>query len=218
MLNVMEVIPGVHLEESLLVAFVDCGHQGHDTALAHHNDPGSNGFTFGVDRYQRSCELLKDPLEMHGFRVWSKGAGLRASRDDVELHFATARTADVESGFSFDRTTESRIEAGRFNSLVQPPLDGLSESDFPSRQIVHTVWSGNTTRGLIAVNVGRLIADGAESVGWEVVRRIDRDGEYAPSAEATVVRESRAYTDQPEPELVLDVVDGIDESTSAEQK
>jgi hypothetical protein len=202
----MEIIEGVEVEDSLLTVFVEMGRLGHDIALAHHNDPGSNGFTFGVDRYQRSCELLKDELEAHGFRVRNKGAGLRATRDALELHFATAKTADVEASFSFDRTTDSRVDAGRSNSVVQSTLDGLDYMALPGRQIIHTVWSGNSTDGLIAVNVGRLVVESNDTVTWSAVRRIDKNGVFAPSEAIVIDTAAPTYIEQPVPELGLESI------------
>lgn len=213
----MEIIPGADLEDSLLSAFVGAGRRGHEIAAAHHNDPGSNGFTFGVDRYHRSCELLKDDLEAHDFAVWNKGAGLRAARGELELHFATAKTANVEAPFSFDRMTDSRVDAARFNS-AQPPLDGLDHEDLPGRQILHVVWSGDPAEGLVAVHVGRLVEERAEFVSWEVVRRIDRAGEFTP-ADVIVVEGSTTYVEQPIPELGLEAVaPSVSEALDAEQR
>ncbi|WP_166793324.1 hypothetical protein [Cryobacterium lactosi] len=218
----MEIISGVVVEDSLLAVFVEMGRLGHNIALAHHNDPGSNGFTFGVDRYQRSCELVKDELEAHGFRVRNKGAGLRATRDALELHFATAKTADVEASFSFDRTTDSRIDAGRSNSLVQSTLDGLDHVALPGRQIIHTVWSGNSTNGLIAVNVGRLVVENNETVTWSAVRRIDKNGVFEPSEAIVIEGAATTYIEQPMPELGLEAIarepKESNESRHAEQK
>ena len=73
----MNVLSGVNLTDSLLAAFVACGRDGHNIALAHQNDPGSNGFTFGTDRYHRSCELLKDHLEAAGFTLFARAASTR---------------------------------------------------------------------------------------------------------------------------------------------
>jgi hypothetical protein len=222
----MNVLSGVTLKDSLLAAFVSCGRDGHNIALAHQNDPGSNGFTFGTDRYHRSCELLKDPLEAHGFTLFSKGAGLRARKGDLELHFATAKTADVAAPSSFDNRTDSRVWAGQVNagygrkamytSEYFPTLDGLGEDDLPSRRIIHTVWSGDQARGLIAVHVGRLITETPDTVVWGEVNRIDLDGVFVPAASGSIDKGGSTYSDQPEPDLGLTVrdrdtaLDGLD--------
>lgn len=216
----MRVLSGVTLKDSLLSAFVSCGRAGHSIALAHQNDPGSNGFTFGTDRYHRSCELLKDHLEADGFTLFSRGAGLRARKGDLELHFATAKTADVAVPSSFDNRTDSRVYAGRVNSgkygqavlsagsmLLHPTLDGLGEGDLPSRTIIHTVWSGDNAHGLVAVHIGRLVTETDDTVVWGEVNRIDRDGVFVAEESVPGGGDGASYSDQPEPDLGLEMLE-----------
>lgn len=201
----MQVLNGVELDRALLDAFIERGEQAHEIARAHHNDPGSNGFTFGTDRFQRACELVRGDLEDAGFRVYSKGAGLRAERDGLTLHFATARTADVDAPSSFDRHTDSRLEAATFNALS--PLPGLGFDELPAVSAVHVVWSGNSAAGLLAVHVGRLTLESGGVVSWAEVRRIDTltgsDGETESASDSP----APSYLDQPEPSLELGLRD-----------
>ena len=98
----MDIGPGVTVEDELVLRLVGCGREAHDIARAHHNDPGSNGHTFGLDRYQRGTELAKGPLREYGFQVKRRGAGLLARRDDLELQFAVARGDDLNDPSDFD--------------------------------------------------------------------------------------------------------------------
>src|SRR5580700_11382658 len=98
----MEIGPDVELDDELVKALVGCGRQGHRIAQAQDNEPGSNGFTFGTDRYQRSTELAVEILKDEGFAVSRRGAGLIARRVGLELQFAVARGADLSDPASFD--------------------------------------------------------------------------------------------------------------------
>jgi len=202
----MEILSGVELEETLLEQLISSGKSGHDVARAHHNDPGSNGFTFGNDRYHRSCELAKIALENHGFAVRRVGAALHATRGSLELHFATARAADVQIPSSFDTNTDTRKEAGRRNVMIQPSLEGIDEAAQPMRQIIHLVWSGNELNGLIAVHVGRLVASSDQRVVWNEIRRIDGIDSDRNADNELISTVSSNYADQEEPVLRLSVI------------
>lgn len=202
----MEILSNVDLEETLLEQLISSGRDGHDVARAHHNDPGSNGFTFGNDRYHRSCELAKIALETHGFAVRRVGAALHALRGSIELHFATARTSDVQAPSSFDMNTDARIAAGAKNFFVQPSLEGIDEALRYMTQIIHLVWSGNEVDGLIAVHLGRLVAFSDQRVVWNEIKRIDTT-ELDQSADKHLKSTaSRDYADQDEPVLGLSVI------------
>ena len=86
---------------------------------------------------------------------------------------------------------------------MPPTLDGLGEFDLPSRKIVHTVWSGDNARGLVAVHVGRLITETEDTVVWGEVSRIDHDGVFVAPMPGSGRSGPFAYSDQPEPQLGL---------------
>lgn len=169
----MEILQGVDLDEVLLGACIMAGRQGHDIALAHHNDPGANGFTFGSDRYHRACELLKEALLAHGFRIYSKGAALHARRGDVEMRFATAKSPDLTAPSSFDMRTKSRLQAGMHNVALSVQVEGLEELLPTPAKIVYVVWSGDPGQGLTAVHIGHLVSFTDNDVQWEELKRID---------------------------------------------
>lgn len=181
---------------------VEGGRAGHEIAVDHTVERGSNGFTFGSDRYHRSCEITKDSIHPLGFIPFMAGGGHRARLNGVELWFATAKGVDVSQRDSFDFSTDARLEAGTMN--VQPYLDGLQEEDLPSRQIVHVVWSGDSINGLTAVHVGKLARISSKLVDWRELERIDLLVER--SARASVRGSSRVatpYDAQPLPVLDL---------------
>src|SRR6266568_5176890 len=120
----MEIGDGVELDDGLVQALIGCGREGHRIAQAHHNDPGSNGFTFGTDRYQRSTELAVEVLKNEGFSTSRRGAGLIARREGIELHFAVARGTNLADPASFDAdSSPARRKAGATNAN-QLILDG----------------------------------------------------------------------------------------------
>lgn len=212
----MEILTGVDLEQGFLERLVAGGQLGHEVALAHNNDPGSNAFTFGNDRYHRSCETAKLDLEEYGFNVRRAGAALYGIRDGVEIHFATARTADVHTPSSFDPNTDARIAAGLKNATIQQPFDGIDELLPPRRQILHVVWSGNDAIGLVATHIGRLVTFSETHVVWDEVRRIDHIDTPRSSAETTPLAPV-TYADQAEPTLDLTAVSLPIEHADAKQ-
>jgi len=188
----------VELEDDLVSALVTCGQEGHRIARAHHNDPGSNGFTFGTDRYQRATQLAVEVLNDGGFRVVRRGAGLVARRDDLELQFAVARGTDLTDPSSFDAdSSPARRKAGDSNAM-QLVFDGMLKIEAAS--IVHVVWSGTPEAGQTAVHAGRLIMGAAERLDWAVLVRLD-DLTTANHGEASSTVEVPTYTEQPEPAL-----------------
>lgn len=205
----MEILIGLELEDELIEQLISSGRSGHEVAQAHHNDPGSNGFTFGNDRYHRSCELARIPLEKYGFNIKRMGAALHALRGTIELHFATARTSNVEIPASFDTNTDSRVAAAQSNAMIQLSLEGIEEA-LPRRQIFHWVWSGNEASGLIAVHVGRLVANSDHGVVWDVVRRIDGIELDLNATHDVPPVVSPNYADQEEPILKLSVIESSD--------
>ncbi|WP_176338521.1 hypothetical protein [Kocuria salina] len=212
----MEILHGVDLDEALLGSCITAGRQGHEIALAHHNDPGANGFTFGSDRYHRSCELLKKALLAHGFRICSKGAALHARRGDVELRFATAKSPDLTAPSSFDMTTPSRLEAGNQNIAVAAQIEGLEELLPAARKIAHVVWSGDPGQGLTAVHIGHLVSLDEKHVQWSELKRIDSTNwATVPGLQqddTTVV----PYAHQQDPGLGLSVVEEEQEVNRAD--
>lgn len=169
-------------------------------AQAHHNDPGSNGFTFGTDRYQRATQLAVDVLNDEGFRVVRRGAGLVARRGDLELQFAVARGADLTDPASFDAdSSPARRKAGASNA-TQLAFDGMPQREAAS--IVHVVWSGTPDSGQTAVHAGRLVTGAGERLDWAVLVRLD-DLAAGNQGEPSSPAEVPSYTDQPEPALHL---------------
>lgn len=199
----MEILPGVDLPDDLLAAFVEAGGTGHEIALAHHTDPWSNGYTFGADRYHRSCEMAREAVEDHGFSIHPKGAAFYARRNGIELRFATAKSPDLWSPSSFDMTTRSRLQAGRKNHSLTPQVAELAELLPPETKVVHVVWSGDSGHGLTAVHVGHLVTLDENHVQWNGLARIDQtDWKSAVELEhlgATTL----SYTQQKEPDLEL---------------
>jgi len=196
----MEIGPDVELNEDLARSLVVCGREGHRIAQAHHNDPGSNGFTFGTDRYQRSTELAVDILKDQGFTVTRRGAGLVARRAGLELQFAVARGADLSDPASFDaNSSPARRKAGASN-VTQLSFDGMPEPG--AGPIVHVVWSGTPEAGQTAVHAGRLVTGAEDRLDWAVLVRLDGPAGSTPK-EAADVAGLPIYTDQPEPTLVV---------------
>src|SRR4051794_34757582 len=98
----MRISDGVDLEGSLVAALVSCGRTAHEIAQDHHLDLGSNGNTFGNDRYHRGAELAREALVDHGFTCHRRGAALIARRGSLELQFAVARGQDLRDAAAFD--------------------------------------------------------------------------------------------------------------------
>lgn len=203
----MEIGPGVTVEDQLIDRLIGCGRDAHDIARAHDNDPGSNGHTFGLDRYQRGTELAKAPLEAHGFDVRRRGAGLRARRGDLELQFAVARGDDLNDPADFDAdSSPARRRAGHTNS-AQLVFEGMPELE-PAK-VVHVVWSGTVADGLTSVHMGRLVSDSSDSaveaLTWAVLLRVDRGtGLAGATATGTDPTPVNTFLDQPEPTLALE--------------
>lgn len=201
MVLTMEIESGVRIEDELLRQLVECGRQAHYIARAHDNDPGSNGHTFGLDRYHRGTELAKPPLKEYGFQVTRRGAGLVARRGDLELQFAVARGDDLTNPANFDAgSSPARRRAGQQNA-AQLVLDGMPELE--EARVVHVVWCGTATSGLTSAHVGSLVSDGADRLIWSALVRID-----AGAKPVEVPREQPAsgvptYLEQPEPSLDL---------------
>jgi hypothetical protein len=205
----MEIGSKVDLNMGLVQALVECGREGHRVAQAHHNDPGSNGFTFGTDRYQRSTELAAEILKDHGFGVTRRGAGLVARLEDLELQFAVARGADLSDPASFDaESSPARRKAGASNAY-QLTFDGMPEPQVGP--IVHIVWSGTPEGGQTAVHAGRLVTTAGDRLEWAVLVRLD--GQSVQSMEPRVeVPAMASYSEQPEPTLVVAARSEIDRS------
>jgi hypothetical protein len=196
----MEIGPGVELEGKLLGALIACGREGHRVAQAHHNDPGSNGFTFGTDRYQRATQLAVEVLNDEGFEVVRRGAGLVARHGDLELQFAVARGTDLTDPASFDAdSSPARRKAGAWNAH-QLTFDGMPQSQ--AATIVHVVWSGTPEAGLTAVHAGRLVTGAGDRLDWAVLVRLD-DPASGSHAGTSHLPQVPSYTEQPEPALHL---------------
>lgn len=205
----MEIGDGVRIHDGLVQALVGCGREGHRIAQAHHNDPGSNGFTFGTDRYQRSTELAVEVLKNEGFSTSRRGAGLIARREGVELHFAVARGTDLTDPASFDAdSSPARRKAGAANA-TQLILDGMPEGE--AEPIVHVVWSGTPEAGQTAVHAGRLVTGAGDHLDWAALVRLDGP---APESQQEVAKAVAVptYTDQPEPTLILAAKSGVAQS------
>lgn len=199
---------GVEIEDSLIDAFIECGNKAHEIAKAHHLEAGSNSFTFGADRYHRATELSIPSLEEAGFEVSRKGAGLRAVRDDLELHFGTARGSDLTKKDNFDiGASHSRQRAGLANLESQPAFEGI-EWDNSSRSIFHVIWSGDLDEGLTAVYVGKLIATSGQHLEWEELVRVDNLGDSTTLNDLdTAAIPLPTYEQQPEPVFQLDLIE-----------
>ena len=196
----MEIGSEVDLDDGLVKALVRCGREGHRVAQAHHNDPGSNGFTFGTDRYQRSTELAIELLRDQGFSVTRRGAGLIARREGLELQFAVARGTDLFDPASFDAdSSPARRKAGAMNA-AQLAFDGMPQRD--AGPIVHVVWSGTPESGLTAVHAGRLVAGAGDRLDWSVLVRFDEPA-LADQQDTAGVAAAPSYADQPEPPLLV---------------
>ena len=196
-------------------AIVDGAREGHEVALAHDSDPGANPYTFGNDRYHRSCELIKQRLESFGLTPRMEGAGHRARAENYELWFSTARSIDVTDRSSFDFTSETKIEAGTANMATYLP--GMDHDSVPGREIVHVVLSGNNERGLTAVHLGRLISVGSRYVTWaDDLQRIDNIITQDAVATTEVTTTATSYLDQPEPLIPLEAVPAADVASDAE--
>ena len=196
----MQIGTDVELDDDLVSALVTCGREGHRVAQAHHNDPGSNGFTFGTDRYQRATQLAVDVLNDEGFRVVRRGAGLVARRGDLELQFAVARGTDLTDPASFDADSSPARRKARASNATQLAFDGMPQCEAAS--IVHVVWSGTLQAGQTAVHAGRLVTGAGERLDWAVLVRLD-DLTAANHGEPSTSADVPSYTDQPEPALNL---------------
>lgn len=199
-LAIMQIGPDVNFEDELISALVSCGREAHRVAQAHHNDPGSNGFTFGTDRYQRATQLAVEVLSDDGFKVARRGAGLVARRGDLELQFAVARGIDLTDPASFDAdSSPARRKAGASNAN-QLTFDGMPESE--AALIVHVVWSGTPEAGQTAVHAGRLVLGASDRLDWAVLVRLDDPVDQRREGVSPAPRVP-TYVDQPEPALRL---------------
>lgn len=197
----MEIGPGIELDDEVIAVLVACGQKGHEIAQAHHNDPGSNGFTFGVDRYQRSTEHVQKRLGDRGFTMKRRGAGLIARRGELELQFAVARGTDLTDRAAFDAdSAPGRRRAGAVNAK-QLTLDGMSDGQ--ASWIVHIVWSGTPEAGQTAVHAGRLVSVGERHLSWAALVSLDAPPIGGVQEASTGARTALAYTNQPEPDLHL---------------
>ncbi|MGV8965364.1 MAG: hypothetical protein ACOH2F_03720 [Cellulomonas sp.] len=197
----MELENGAVVEDTLMRALVDCGAEAHAVARAHHNDPGSNGFTFGADRFHRAAQLSCEPLRDHGFKVTRRGAGLIARRDGLEIQFATAKPGDLHDPSNFDAgSSAARRDVAALNTYVQPSLEGLPE---PPR-IMHVVWSGSLEDGLTALHIGRLIEERNGQLIWAELHLVY--GAIVPSSDLIMTPELAlpTYLDQPEAAFTLE--------------
>lgn len=205
----------LEISDAVQRAIVDGAREGHGVALAHDSDPGANPYTFGNDRYHRSCELIKQRLESFGLTPRMEGAGHRARAKNYELWFSTARSIDVTDRSSFDFTSETKIEAGTANMAAYLP--GMDHDSVPGREIVHVVLSGNNEQGLTAVHLGRLISVGSRYVTWaDDLQRIDNIGTHDAVAVTKVTTTATSYLDQPEPLIPLEAVPAADVASDAE--
>lgn len=198
---------GLQLEDSLISAFIQCGREAHEIALTHHLDPGSNGYTFGGDRYHRATELISPILVEHDFRVKRQGGGLTAERDGLQLQFATARGADLRNRLHFDMgSSPARYRAAFVNTFVQESIPGIHAG--PGLGVLHVIWSGDVDSGLTAVYVGKLISPSAKHVDWEDLVRIDKDGKTTPLEGISLAERSMlSYDEQPVPTFELGLLE-----------
>jgi len=195
----MDIGPEVQLEDDLVACLVDCGRLAHEIAQAHHNDPGSNGHTFGADRYHRGTELAAPRLRTFGFQARRRGAGLVASRDGLELQFAVARGTNLDDPASFDAdSSPARRKAGDRNA-EQLAFDGM-----PSSRILHVVWSGTVDEGLTAVHIGSLVSNAAtDRLEWEYLTPVDGVVAAPARVAGNQAVAGTPYAEQPEPDLTL---------------
>ena len=205
------LVGDVSLEDDLVQRLVSCGRRGHELARAHSNDPGSNGFTWGTDRYQRSTQLAMDfVLPRFGFVVGRRGAGLVARRGVVELQLAVAKGVDLTNPESFDAGSSlARRKAGRRNA-DQSILTGLDVPDVVAEPVLHLVWSGDVDRGLTAVHIGRLVLSAEDVLDWAVLERVNYST-TTPTADPTPAAcadlgtpAPTTYDSQPEPEVPVE--------------
>lgn len=203
------LIGDVFIEDDLVQQLVVCGRQGHDVARAHSNDPGSNGFTWGTDRYQRSTQLAMDVVfPRYGFAVRRRGAGLIARRGEIELQFAVAKGVDLTNPDSFDAGSSlARRKAGRHNA-DQSILTGLEVPEVIGEPVLHLVWSGDADGGLTAVHIGQLVLSAEDVLDWAVLVRVSYPA-TALGADLTSAVDidhgaAPAYGDQPEPEVAVE--------------
>jgi hypothetical protein len=195
------------LEDSLVSALVECGRQAHEVAMAHQLDPGSNGFTFGADRYHRATELITPVLEEHGFVLKRQGGGMTAHKDGLELQFATARGVDLRNRSHFDMgSSPARHRAALANTYLQDSLPGIDAGGAES--VIHVIWSGDVHAGLTAVYVGKLISSSAQHLEWEDLIRVDHNGNEVPLGTVTPTEiPVRSYDEQATPGFDLGLLE-----------
>lgn len=202
-------VGNIFLEDDLVEELVDCGRRAHDVARVHSNDPGSNGFTWGTDRYQRSTQLaMDDVFPRFGFTSGRRGAGLVAQRGDVQLQFAVAKGVDLTNPESFDAGSSlARRKAGRYNA-DQSMLTGLEVPGVAGEPVLHVVWSGDRDRGLTAVHIGRLVLSAKDALDWAVLERVSyRESLSEANQDSTTDADldtAPTYGNQPEPEVPVE--------------
>jgi hypothetical protein len=194
----MRISDGVDLEGSLVAALVSCGRTAHEIAQDHHLDLGSNGNTFGNDRYHRGAELAREALVDHGFTCHRRGAALIARRGSLELQFAVARGQDLRDAAAFDADSSPARRRAAEANVWHPVLPGMPGPD--PAQIFHVVWSGTVEEGLTATHIGQLVGVAGERLTWADLVRVD--GPARPVAAASDEQQpAQDYASQPEPVL-----------------
>lgn len=201
MLLSMQIEPGIILDDDLAYSLVTAGREGHRIAQAHNNDPGSNGYTFGTDRYHRSTELVTPALVGHGFKVSRHGAGLVARKAGLELQFAVARGDDLTDPANFDANSSPARNKAAVSNTYQLTFDGVGV--YSNAYIVHIVWSGNRDEGLTAVNAGRLMIGTRDRLVWSMLVRLD-EAHFTDDRIDMGVPSTPSYVQQPEPSLSLE--------------
>ncbi len=152
----MDLAPGYTIEDSLADALLHAGDVAHSIAVDNHAlRGGSNGFTFGAERYHRARQLARGPLEDHGFDLIQNGAGLMGRRGNLTLAFATARGRVSDGPVTFDtESSQVRRDASVVNSIAFQ--DGL-DLGLKLPRVFHYVWCGTPTQGLTGVFTGCLV-------------------------------------------------------------
>lgn len=189
------------LNDTLLEGLLDAGHTATRIAVGNLVEAGSSQLLFGLERYLRSTELSRGPLEDDGYRLVRKGSGLRAVKPGHELNFATANGINLRDPAVFNaESSKSRQRACRINKGAdQLTLDGMPAD---TKTVIHIVWSANRTQGLNGMHVGVLLSEGIGHVKWaELVEYYALDAATLPCVSLPGV--GTGYADLNEPELVL---------------
>ncbi|GIG21747.1 hypothetical protein Cch01nite_24710 [Cellulomonas chitinilytica] len=193
----MDLAPGYTIEDSLADALLHAGDVAHSIAVDNHALRGSNGFTFGAERYHRARQLARGPLEDHGFDLIQNGAGLMGRRGNLTLAFATARGRVSDGPVTFDtESSQVRRDASVVNSIAFQ--DGL-DLGLKLPRVFHYVWCGTPTQGLTGVFTGCLVKLTGGRAEWAEVRVV-YDAEPVGLGDDQDIVET-TYASQPEPEL-----------------